>query len=135
VVAYARVSGPGQKADLTTQLQRLEHWARQERPQAKVVHYTDVGSGLRPERPGLQKVIRQVQDQQVAEVVITSADRLTRFGFEYFVRWFADYGTRIIVLDEETRKTPEQELVMISSPSSLPSLDAYMAYAATSNRH
>jgi len=111
VVLYARVSGPGQKGDLTTQLQRLEYWAARERPQAKVVQYTDVGSGLRTERPGLRKVIRQVQDQQVSEVVVTYADRLTRFGYEYFPLWFAGYGTQIVVLDEDARKAPEQELV------------------------
>ncbi len=34
VVLYARVSGPGQKADLSTQLQTLEQWATQESPHA-----------------------------------------------------------------------------------------------------
>jgi putative resolvase len=111
VVLYARVRGPGQKADRTTQLQRLQHWAAQERPHAKTIHYTDVGSGLRAARPGLRKVIRHVQDQQVSEVVVTYADRLTRFGFAYFQWWFAEYATRVVALDEDETKAPEQELV------------------------
>jgi putative resolvase len=52
-----------------------------------------------------------VLDQQVSEVVVTYADRLTRFGFAYFQWWFAEYATRVVALDEDETKAPEQELV------------------------
>jgi putative resolvase len=110
VVLYARVSGPGQKGDLTVQLQTLTEWAKQEHPTARMVHYSDVGSGLRTDRAGLYKLIRQVQDHEVKEVVVTYADRLTRFGFEYLQLWFQGYGTRITVLNLDEIKSPEQEL-------------------------
>jgi predicted site-specific integrase-resolvase len=34
----------------------------------------------------------------VEEVVVTSADRLTRFGLDYLTRFFAGYGVRLTVL-------------------------------------
>jgi putative resolvase len=45
VVLYARVSGTGQKADLQTQMKTLQEWSQRERPQAKILTYTDIGSG------------------------------------------------------------------------------------------
>ncbi|MER3499816.1 MAG: IS607 family transposase [Chitinophagaceae bacterium] len=111
VVLYARVSGTGQRHDLTQQVERLQQWADQERPQAPQMVYRDIGSGLHTERAGLRKLIRQVQDQQVREVAVTYADRLTRFGFAYLQTWFAGYGAHITVLSEEEERTPEREVV------------------------
>lgn len=111
VVLYARVSGTGQRHDLTQQVERLQQWADQERPQAPQMVYRDIGSGLHTQRAGLRKLIRQVQDQQVREVAVTYADRLTRFGFAYLQTWFAGYGAHITVLSEEEERTPEREVV------------------------
>lgn len=111
VVLSARVSGVGQRPDLLQQVERLQHWADQERPQAPRIMYRDIGSGLTTERVGLRKLIRQVQDQQVREVIVPYPDRLTRFGFAYVQTWFAGYGTQITVLSEEEERTPERELV------------------------
>jgi putative resolvase len=52
----------------------------------------------------------QVQDYQVAEVVVTFSDRLTRFGLEYLTTLFSGYGVKLTVLEPAEDKTPEQEL-------------------------
>jgi len=71
---------------------------------------TDIGSGLNTERKSLQKLLALVQDYQVAEVVVTFSDRLTRFGLSYLQALFSGYGVTFTVLHPDEEKTPEQEL-------------------------
>ena len=109
VVLYAHVSAGRQKSDMATQRETLRQWAARERPTANVLTTAIPGVDSN-QRKGLAQLIRQVQDQQIREVVVTYADRLTRFGFEYLRTWFAGYGTQIVVLAEEDSTSPEQEL-------------------------
>src|SRR2546425_5150323 len=44
VVLYGRVSGHGQKADLDTQLERLQTWAQTERKGAEILVLSEIGS-------------------------------------------------------------------------------------------
>jgi putative resolvase len=105
------VSGPDQKEDLQRQVQQLEQWAVVARTGQKTMTLTDIGSGLGTERKNLQRVLALVQDYQVAEVVVTFSDRLTRFGLSYLQTLFSGYGVTLTVLHPEEEKTPEQELV------------------------
>jgi putative resolvase len=111
IVLYGRVSGPDQKEDLQRQVQQLEQWAVVARTGQKTMTLTDIGSGLGTERKNLQRVLALVQDYQVAEVVVTFSDRLTRFGLSYLQTLFSGYGVTLTVLHPEEEKTPEQELV------------------------
>jgi excisionase family DNA binding protein len=110
VVLYARVSGHGQKGDLATQIERLRAWAETERKGAELLVLSDVGSGLKASRRHLQRLLKLVCEDKVAEVVITYEDRLTRFGHEYLETLFACFGVRLTVLEPGEEKTPEQEL-------------------------
>jgi excisionase family DNA binding protein len=110
VVVYARVSGHGQKADLDTQIERLQTWARAERKGAEVLVLSDIGSGLKASRRHLQRLLKLICADKVAEVVITYEDRLTRFGQEYLETLFACFGVTLTVLDPGAENTPEQEL-------------------------
>src|SRR6266852_9983219 len=80
LVLYGRVSGHGQKGDLETQLKRLQAWAQAERKGQETLVRSDVGSGLKAGRRHLQRLLKLVCEDKVAEIVITSEDRLTRFG-------------------------------------------------------
>jgi putative resolvase len=71
---------------------------------------TDIGSGLNTERKNLQRLLALVQDYQVAEVIVTFSDRLTRFGLSYLQSLFSGYGVTLTVLHPDDKKTPEQEL-------------------------
>ena len=42
-------------------------------------------------------------------MVITYADRLTRFGHAYLETWLAGFGTTLTVLEPGEEHTPEQE--------------------------
>ncbi|GAC1364081.1 MAG: IS607-like element ISTko2 family transposase [Ktedonobacteraceae bacterium] len=110
LVLYGRVSGHGQKDDLDTQLQRLQAWAASERRGQETLVLSDIGSGLEASRKQLQRLLKLVCADKVAEVAITSEDRLTRFGQEYLDVLFDSFGVAFTVLDSGEQKTPEQEL-------------------------
>jgi putative resolvase len=110
LVLYGRVSGHDQKPDLQRQVEQLEQWALLARTGQKTLTVTDIGSGLNTERKGLQKVLALVQDYQVAEVVVTFSDRLTRFGLSYVQTLFSGYGVTLTVLSPDEDQTAEEEL-------------------------
>jgi predicted site-specific integrase-resolvase len=100
---YARVSSSKQKQDLERQVAFL----RDKYPDHSVVK--DIGSGLNNKRRGFLKLLEQSRQGKVGEVVVSSKDRMSRFGFD-LVEWvFTQNGTSLVVLDHED-KTPEQEL-------------------------
>jgi len=110
IILYGRVRGHDQKEDLQRQVQQLEQWALVARTGQKTLTLTDIGSGLNTERKSLQKLLALVQDYQVAEVVVTCADRLTRFGLSYLRILFSGYGVTLTVLCPDEDKTPELEV-------------------------
>ena len=110
VVLYGRVSGHDQQEDLRSQMEALVAWAKLERPGQEIVELSDIGSGLKADRKQLRRLLSMVQSDQVAEVVVTYADRLTRFGLEYLTLFSAGYDVRFTVLHPHEGKTPEQEL-------------------------
>jgi putative transposase len=91
-------------------MERLSAWAKAERPNREVLVLSDIGSGLNAARKRLQHRLKLVCEDRVAEVVITSGDRLTRFGQEYLETLFTSFGITFTVLDADEDKTPEQEL-------------------------
>jgi putative resolvase len=110
LVLYGRVRGHDQKLDLQRQVEQLDQWALLARTGQKTLTLTDIGSGLGTERKGLQKLIALVQDYQVAEVVVTFSDRLTRFGLTYLQTLFSGYGVTLTVLYPDEDKAPQEEL-------------------------
>ena len=110
-VIYARVSSHKQKKDgnLDRQIERLRNYCSAKG--YKVVDViTDVASGLKEDRDGLQKLFNLVEKHQVDVVVVEFRDRLTRFGFDYFKRYFESHGVKIEVV-EETEKDYMEELI------------------------
>ena len=110
IVLYGRVSGQGQKDDLETQLARLQTWAKVERAGKPNLVLSDIGSGLKAKRTHLQQLLKMVMEDEIAEIVITYPDRLTRFGQEYLQVLFDCFGVRLTILEPDETKTPEQEL-------------------------
>lgn len=112
VAVYCRVSSHEQKAkgDLDRQKGRLlEHCVGKKYEVGHIV--SDVGSGMSSGRAGLKSLIEKVISGEVSTVVIEHRDRLTRFQFPIFERFFGSYGTEIEVLSTITEdKSYEQEL-------------------------
>jgi putative resolvase len=109
VVLYGRVSGQGQTEDLDTQLQRLQAWAASERKGVTTLLLSNIGSGRKASRRQLQRLLKLVCEDKVTEVVITSEDRLTRFGQEFLEMLLACFDVHLTVLEPGGEKTPEQE--------------------------
>jgi len=110
-VIYARVNSHKQKKDgnLERQVERLRSYCSAKG--YKVVDVlTDVGSGLKEDRNGLQKLFDIIESRQADVVVVEFKDRLTRFGFEYLRRYFESHGVKVEVV-EETEKGYMDELI------------------------
>jgi putative resolvase len=99
---YARVSSSKQRDDLTRQVEKLQS----EYPNFEVVK--DIASGLNYKRRGLLKLLEQSNRGLVSHVIVSSKDRLCRFGFELLEWQFLQNDTKLVVL-ENIDKTPEQE--------------------------
>jgi putative resolvase len=110
LVLYGRVSGRGQLDDLNTQLERLQAWAKASRKGMETLVLSDIGSGLKAGRKELQRLLKLVCEDKVAEIAITYQDRLTRFGQEFLETLFSCSGVTLTVLDPGEEQTPEQEL-------------------------
>ena len=111
LVLYGRVSGQGQIHDLDMQLARLQAWSQAERAGKTPLILSDIGSGLKASRKHMNRLLKLVIEDQVAEIAVTYADRLTRFGQEYLQVLFDSFGVTFTVLEPDEDKTPEQELV------------------------
>ena len=110
-ITYSRVSLHKQKNDLKTQTKRLYDFATSNGYLIKD-QIEDVKSGMSFEdRKGFVKLLKKVTNYEVKNVIIEHKDRLVRFGFELVKMLFEKYGTNIIIIsDDETNKTYEQEL-------------------------
>ena len=107
---YARVSGADQREDLERQIEKLREYCRAKGYEV-VAELKDVGSGLKADRKGLQKLFRLVAEKKIDVVAITYKDRLTRFGYQYLEWWFMENGMRIEVALGEEPKDAYQELM------------------------
>jgi putative resolvase len=104
IVAYARVSSRGQKADLDRQVAKLLELY----PNAELI--TDIASGLNFKRAGLRAVLERVRQSDVGVIVVAHKDRLARFGFD-LIQWLCELdGAKIVVLNQDGL-SPERELV------------------------
>ena len=101
-VVYCRVSSIKQKDDL----ERQQEYLSSRFPNHTIIK--DIGSGLNYKRRGLLKLLELSNKQQLEEVIISSKDRLCRFGFELIEWQLLQNNTKIVVLDKED-KSPEQE--------------------------
>jgi predicted site-specific integrase-resolvase len=82
---------------------------REQYPSAIIID--DIGSGINWKRKGLQSIIKQVIDEDVGSIVIHHRDRLCRFAYELIEFFFQQFGTKIVVLDQETyQPNLDQEL-------------------------
>lgn len=109
VVAYCRVSNSKQKDDLIRQEESIREYARVNG--IKIDNfYSEIASGMNEDRKFFNKIIEDVCQNKISKIYITYKDRLTRFGFKYFERFFEKYGCEIIVLNSTSEITFEQEL-------------------------
>lgn len=110
IISYARVSTQNQKEQLKTQSNRIY-----ESCISKGIvldeQIEDIKSGMSFDRRGFDKLCQEVIRGNVEMIVIENKDRLMRFGYEMFEKFFRYFGTKILVLNDEiSNKSYEQEL-------------------------
>jgi len=107
--AYLRVSSPAQRPDLANQRAAAEQFYIASGKEG-AEYMEDVGSGLNDKRKPFLRLMEMVERGEVAEIIIAHEDRLVRFGFEFFEKFYTDHGCRITVMNAESL-SPEEEMV------------------------
>tara|TARA_B100001964_G_C14109403_1_gene543042 strand:- start:405 stop:977 length:573 start_codon:yes stop_codon:yes gene_type:complete len=100
---YARVSSKKQQKHLQNQIDAL----KQKYPKHTVI--SDIGSGLNYKRKGFKRILDQLYERDIQEIVVASKDRLVRFGYEFFEHTFEKFGARIIC-ENSKGQDPDREL-------------------------
>lgn len=106
VVGYARVSSESQKDDLKRQIEILRSKGIND---DDIFH--DIGSGLNEKRRNYRKLLKMIMNRNVSKIIITYPDRLTRFGFDTLMDYFAYFGVSVEVINENIYQSPQEELV------------------------
>lgn len=102
---YARVSSQKQQGDLGNQIQLL----RTAYPRHELI--TDIGSGLNGKRKGFRKILEELFQGNLKEVVVTHRDRWTRFHYELFEWIFDQWDAKLVSIgDKENGDERENEL-------------------------
>lgn len=112
VAIYARVSTKKQQdaGNLNRQRERLLSYCATNK--LKVIDIIeDVASGVNENRKGLGKLFKLARKGEIDAVVVEYKDRLARFGFEYLKDALASYGVKIIIMEENESKSPNEELL------------------------
>lgn len=103
-IVYCRVSSKKQENDLERQI----NFFKSKYPSYDVV--TDIGSGINWKRKGLKTILESAMRGHISEVVVAHRDRLCRFGFE-LIEWILEWNkVKLIVLDRDDHKSPDQDL-------------------------
>lgn len=108
VYAYARVSTSNQKDDLVRQKDRLRSYLAEKKQDFLLLE--DLGSGLNYKKPGLKRLLADICQGKVSQLVLTHKDRLLRFGSELIFGLCGHFGTKITVLDDTNEQSFEEEL-------------------------
>ena len=72
--------------------------------------FRDRASGLREDRPGLEKLLSAAAERQVTLVRVTHEDRLARFGAGWLRRLLAVHGATVEILHPKAQGGREELL-------------------------
>lgn len=99
-----------QKGDLARQKARvLEHCFNRKYNVEHIL--VEVGSALDDNRPKLMRLFQLVANHQITQVVVEHKDRLCRFNFGVYQKFFESHGVKIELIEEVLPKSYEAELV------------------------
>lgn len=112
VAIYTRVSSNHQKTqgDLDRQKTRVMEYCVSKGYKIGYI-LDDCCSGMKYNRPKLDKLYQLVINREINKVVVEHKDRLVRFGFDCMKVFFNSYGVEIEYMEETLLKSFEEELV------------------------
>ena len=107
-VGYCRVSTQEKKKSLENQQEFVSVYSLSHGVILDEI-YTDIESGLNYKRENWNKLLKQVEANEIDKIYVTYKDRFVRFGYEWFEEFCASHGTEIIILNQK-QTSPEEEL-------------------------
>ena len=107
-LGYARVSSPDRKADLDRRHAVIEAYCAAQGWRTEIIR--DLGSGLRYDKPGLQRLLEVILRRRVNRLVLTHRDRLLRFGAELVFALCEMQGVEVVVIHQTDPPSFEEEL-------------------------
>ena len=107
-VGYCRVSTQEKKKSLENQKEFVSVYSLSHGVILDEI-YTDIESGLNYKRENWNKLLKQVEANEIDKIYVTYKDRFVRFGYEWFEEFCASHGTEIIILNQK-QTSPEEEL-------------------------
>jgi len=112
VAVYSRVSSheQKQKGDLERQKGRLLEYCIKKKYDVKHI-FEEVGSGMSDTRAKLGRLCDVAEKKEISKVIVEHKDRLTRFNFKIYERYFKSLGVEIIIIEQTLPKSYEAELV------------------------
>lgn len=108
VIIYCRVSSPGQKDDLESQVAAMEKFCLSSGTVITDL-IAEVGGGLNFKRPKFLQIVKWAIQGEVKLLYVAHKDRLCRFGFELVEQIIQWGGGSIIVANAQTL-SPHEEL-------------------------
>ena len=106
-VGYCRVSTQNQKHNLENQKEFVSVYSLSHGVILDEI-YTDIGSGLNYKRQNWNKLLKQVEANEIDKIYVTYKDRFVRFGYDWFEEFCASHRTEIIVLNQKQTSTEEE---------------------------
>ena len=103
-ICYCRVSSKKQKEDLDRQIEYME----KKYPKYRIV--SDVCSGLKMNRKGLNEIIDLAIKGKINYVAVAHKDRLARFGYDMIKNIIQKYSNGQIIVDDKNIETPHEEI-------------------------
>ena len=107
-VCYCRVSSHDQKQDLERQKELLEAYCAAKGWRSLVI--SDNGSGMNYKKKGLQKLLEMILCRKLKRLVLTTKDRLLRFGSELVFTLCEIQGIEIVIIHQGEQPSFEEEL-------------------------
>ena len=108
-VVYSRVSSPGQKDDLASQVASMEGSCLA-RGLAVDEWMSEIGSGMNLRCKKFLAVMNAIDNGDIGVLVVAHKDRLARFGFDYIEHIATRNSCQLLVANQESL-SPQHELV------------------------
>lgn len=112
VAVYCRVSSheQKQKGDLERQKGRLLEYCIKKKYQVEYI-LEEVGSGMSDTRTKLHRLCDIAEKKKICKIIVEHKDRLTRFNYLIYERYFKSLGVEVVIVEETLPKSYEAELV------------------------
>lgn len=107
-IIYCRVSSNKQKKDLIRQINFIEKYCKNKNISTYEIYY-EIASGIDLDRKEFSRVLDEVLNGKVKYLFISNKDRLTRLSFLTLEAIFEKFGTKIIVVNDELKKSNKDD--------------------------